>query len=162
MRLGKGIRWAMVLGLVSLSLSTGTATAQEEAGGALKAKQLFVRGMTKAYLDDHEAALNYYQQALNLAPNEAAVLSAVAASQDALDNTALAIFYAEQARHYAENNVFYHRQLAELHHKSGRSTQSPLGLRRAARSFPHRHRGAPGYGGLTGRNGPPWRSDSHL
>ena len=85
----------------------------------MQAERLFVRGMTRAYLDDHEAALRFYREALRLTPNRPAVLSAVAASHAALDDVSTAIFYAEQARARAPSNVAYHRQVAELYARSG-------------------------------------------
>jgi tetratricopeptide (TPR) repeat protein len=85
----------------------------------MQAERIFVRGMTRAYLDDHEAALRFYQEALRLTPNRPAILSAVAASHAALDDVPTAIFYAEQARALDPSNVYYHRQVAELYARSG-------------------------------------------
>ena len=116
-------RWIGVVGtiwLAGVGPAIGMARAQQSADPeAMQAQQLFVRGMTKAYIDDHEAALAFYQQALNLAPHEAAILSAMATSQEAMSNMTLAVFYAEQARQFAPENVAYHHQLARLHRRDG-------------------------------------------
>ena len=82
---------------------------------ATKAERLFVRGMTKAYINDHAAALALFQKALDLTPNAPAILSAMAVSEEALDNRPMALFYAEQARFYAPDNAHYHHQLAQLY-----------------------------------------------
>ncbi len=85
----------------------------------IQAERVFVRGMTRAYLGDHEAALRFYEEALRLAPNRPAILSAAAASHAALGDLPSAIFFAEQARALDPSNVYYHRQVAELYAQSG-------------------------------------------
>ncbi|GIV59189.1 tetratricopeptide repeat protein [Rhodocaloribacter litoris] len=85
----------------------------------VRAEQLFVRGMTRAYLEDHEAALQLFQEALRLRPNEPAILSALADAYAALDDLPSALFYAEQARARAPDNVHYHEQVARLHLAAG-------------------------------------------
>ncbi len=75
--------------------------------------------MTRAYLDDHEGAIRFYEKALQIAPNEPAILSAMAASYDSLGNLVPAIFYAREARSREPSNREYHRQLAQLLVKSG-------------------------------------------
>ncbi len=86
MRFGVIIRRVVLVCLVGwMSPGVGEAAAQRAPGNnTTKAEQLFVRGMTKAYLDHHEAALNLYQQELKLTPNAPAILSAMAASQEVL------------------------------------------------------------------------------
>ena len=85
----------------------------------VRAQQLMVRGMTRAYLGDHEGAIALYEEALRLVPGEAALLSALAASHQALDDLTSALFYAQQAVALASDNVYYHHALAELHLEAG-------------------------------------------
>ncbi len=121
MRLRAKSGWIFLIGWIGLmSLGADAAAAQQgDVTEAMKAERLFVRGMTKAYLDDHEAALRDYQQALTFKPNESAILSAIAASEEALDNMTMALFYAEQARQNAPENAYYHHQLAGVHQRAG-------------------------------------------
>lgn len=85
----------------------------------VRAQQLFVRGMTHAFLEEYESALQFFQDALQLAPNQATILSAAAEAQEALEDLPSALFYAEQARRLAADNVYYHRQVAQLHLRAG-------------------------------------------
>jgi len=114
------IRSVVLVFLVGwMSLAVGEAAAQGfPTDNATKAKRLFVRGMTKAYLDHHEAALGFFQKALDLTPNEPAILSAMAVSEEVMDNVTMALFYAEQALFYAPENAYYHHQLAQLHRRA--------------------------------------------
>ena len=111
------IRSVVLVFLVGwMSLAVGEAAAQGfPTDNATKAERLFVRGMTKAYLDHHEAALGFFQKALDLTPNEPAILSAMAVSEEVMENVTMALFYAEQALFYAPENAYYHHQLAQLH-----------------------------------------------
>ncbi len=80
-----------------------------------RAQQHFVRGLTQAQIGNHGAALDHYSEALRLAPNTAAVLSAAAESHTALGDESSALFYARQARDADAENIHYHFQLAQLH-----------------------------------------------
>ena len=100
--------------LLEIPLST-TGTASQEA----RARQLFIRGMTRAYLGEHEAAVDLYNEALQLAPQEAAILSALAEAYAALDDLPSALFYAEQGLALAPENRYYHEQMAALHLRAG-------------------------------------------
>ncbi|PEN14782.1 hypothetical protein CRI94_00355 [Longibacter salinarum] len=83
------------------------------------ARKLFVRGMTRAFLEDYEAAIAYYEQALGLTPDQAPILSALAEAKAAIDDATSALYYAERARDEAPENAAYHRQLAELQQQAG-------------------------------------------
>ena len=117
-------RWRASLLLVGLLLTPVAHLAAAQTPEETQAERLFVRGMTRAYLDDHEDALRFYQEALRLTPNRPALLSAVAASHAALGDLPTAIFYAEQARAGDPANVYYHRQVAELYERSGDVTRA--------------------------------------
>ncbi|WP_457653583.1 tetratricopeptide repeat protein [Rhodocaloribacter sp.] len=112
-------RWRAAFLLAGLLLTPAAHLVAAQTPEEMQAERIFVRGMTRAYLDDHEAALRFYQEALRLTPNRPAILSAVAASHAALDDVPTAIFYAEQARALDPANVYYHRQVAELYERSG-------------------------------------------
>lgn len=101
-----------------------------------QAQQLFVRGMTRAYLDDYEHAIRLYERALTLAPNEAPILSAMADAQAAQEDVSSALFYAEQARNVAPANAHYYRQLAALHKRAGNLDEAVATYRALVRRFP--------------------------
>lgn len=96
---------------------------------AAQAQKLFVRGMTQAYLDNHDRAIGLYERALELAPNEAPILSALADAQAEQDATDTAIFYAEQAQGVAPDNIHYYEQLAELH-RAAENTDAAISVYR--------------------------------
>lgn len=80
-----------------------------------RAQQYFVRGLTQAQIGNHGEALNYFSEALRLAPNTAAVLAAAAESHAALGDETSALYSARQARDAEPENLHYHIQLAQLH-----------------------------------------------
>lgn len=84
------------------------------------ARQLLVRGMTQAFLDDHAAAITHFEKALEIVPGEAAVLSALSDSHAAQDNLSSALFYAQQAYVRAPATPHYGMRLAALHRRDGR------------------------------------------
>ena len=83
------------------------------------ARQLFVRGMTKAFLDDHDAAIEHFERALDLVPGEPAVLAALADAHAARNRFASALYYARQA-HVRSPKPHYALQLADLQRRDGR------------------------------------------
>lgn len=102
-----------------------------------QAQRLFVRGLTEAYLANYERAIPLYERALELVPNEAPILSAMADAQAAQEATSTAIFYAEQAISVAPDNAHYYRQLAHLHEESGDQKAAIAAYRRLTERFPH-------------------------
>lgn len=101
-----------------------------------QAQRLFVRGLTQAYLENHDRAIRLYERALELAPNEAPILSAMADAQEALEETSTALFYAEQARTLAPENTHYYRQLAELHEAADNTEAAIQAYRDLTSRFP--------------------------
>lgn len=85
-----------------------------QADDAIHARQLLVRGMTRAYLEDYDAAIAYFEQALELVPQEASVLAALADAHAAQDDVTSALFYAREARDAAPDNPTYAMRLAAL------------------------------------------------
>lgn len=77
-----------------------------------RAQQLFIQGLTRAYLDDHTGALPLYEEALRVAPDQPAVLAALAESHLALDTATSALLYAERAAALAPDEPAYHVVLA--------------------------------------------------
>ena len=125
-------RWPVATAAVLLLCMTGCATttapskspqiaaelrplAVAEPSTDEQAKQLFVRGMTEAYLDNHEEALTYYDRALQLAPNAASVHAAAAESHEALGDETSALYHARRARDLGRDNPTHHFELAQLH-----------------------------------------------
>lgn len=82
--------------------------------GRVRAEQLFVRGMTRAYLGEHTEALQLFQQALPLASDDASIHAAIAASYEATNQFEPAITFAEQAIALAPRQQAYYAQLANL------------------------------------------------
>lgn len=83
-----------------------------------KAQALLVRGLTRAYVDDHEAAIKHYQQALEHTANAPAILSALADAHAAQDDRTSALYYARQALRYG-SAPSYALQLARLQREFG-------------------------------------------
>ena len=143
--LSASVRCLIALGFVCISLlSTGCATTEASSGGEaiageavayttgwqaspqqdVRAQQLMVKGMTRAYLGDHDEAIALYEEALQLVPSEATLFSALAASHRALDELTSAVFYAQRAIVLAPDNVYHHHHLAELHLEAGDAEQA--------------------------------------
>jgi tetratricopeptide (TPR) repeat protein len=80
----------------------------------LKTRKLFVQGMTQAYLDDFDEAVALFEDALDRAPNEPALLSALADAEAGRSNLTSAIYYAEEARAETPDHPHYPLQLARL------------------------------------------------
>jgi tetratricopeptide (TPR) repeat protein len=127
----------MAASLVLFPMSAGAGTPPDTLDAtAAQAQKLFVRGLTQAYLDNYERAIGLFERALELAPNEAPILSAMADAQAEQEATETAIFYAEQARTIAPENAHYYRQLASLHQQQG-DTESAIAVYRTLSSrFP--------------------------
>lgn len=86
---------------------------------AMRAEQAFVRGMTRAYLGDYEAAIQQYERALELQPGEAAVLAALAEAHEAESDLSTALYFATQAVEAAPDEPSTYRQLASLQLTAG-------------------------------------------
>jgi len=92
--------------------------------------------MTRAFLEDYDAAIAYYEQALGLSPEEAPILSALADAKLKNDEVGTAIYYAEKARDAAPDNISYHQQLAHLHREAGQNEQAIQSYQRLLDRFP--------------------------
>lgn len=108
----------------------------EESSQETHARKLFVRGMTRAFLEDYDAAVAYYEQALGLTPKEAPILSALAEAKSKNDDISAAIFYAERARDASPENAAYHRQLATLQRENGLFREAIQSYERLLERFP--------------------------
>lgn len=103
---------------------------------AIQAQQLLVRGMTYQQLDDQETALQYFNEALGLAPNEPAILAALAATHEVLDDIPTALFFAEQARQHGSDNVYHYFLVAELHMRAGELSTAEAAYQTLLAQFP--------------------------
>ncbi len=101
-----------------------------------RARQLFVRGMTKHYLGDIREAIQLFEQALQLSPGEPALLSAMAEAYTMLDDLSTATYYAQQAGAAAPRNVHYQQQLAQLQLNAGNAGQAAETYKDILRRFP--------------------------
>ncbi len=121
------------LGLLLLLSSTGSVLGQpvrthahavsessrdELSETEVRLHRLFIRGLTRAELNDHVAAVELLSQALQLAPDSPAIASALAASYQALGNLTTALPYAQAAAEGDANNVYYQIALARLYRAS--------------------------------------------
>lgn len=102
------------------------------------ARKLFVRGMTRAFLEDHESAIVYYEQALGLTPKEASILAALAESKRAQGDVTSALYYAREARRVAPENPSYHELLASMQHSNGRYEAAIESYERLLKKHPER------------------------
>ena len=92
--------------------------------GNRQAKTLFVRGLTQSYLEDYEEAIGLFEQALERAPEEPALLAALAEAEVDRDNVTSGLYYARQAREKAPDQPHYYRLHARLLDRAGRSRQA--------------------------------------
>lgn len=109
---------------------------EEASPQSLKAQQLLVRGLTHQQLDEHERALEFFDQALRLASNNAAILAALAASHEALDDLPTALFFAEQARRHGPDNIYHYFLVAELHMRAGELSTAEAAYETLLARFP--------------------------
>lgn len=86
------------------------------------AQQLFIRGMRHEMQGDYETAIEYFGRALMAVPNQPAVLMATAEAHHELDDVEAARFFAQQAHEADPDNLYYHRQYAELLLHTGDAT----------------------------------------
>lgn len=104
----------------------------------VKARQIFVRGLTEAFLDDHEAAISHFEQALTLVPGQEAVLSALSDSHAARDDLSSAIYYARQAYIRAPETPHYGLRLGALQRRSNRLDEAVKTYESVIDRAPHR------------------------
>ncbi len=114
-------RWGSLLGLVAGLVLAGAllsrATAQPAPSPDLsdqKAQKLFVQGLTQSYLEDYEEAISLFESALEVSPQQPAILSALSEAEAGRNNVTSAIYYARQARTNAPDEPYYYHTLADL------------------------------------------------
>lgn len=104
-------------------LLAGPALAQQDGPSTerrlAEAEQIFVRGMTRAYIGDYDGAVELYERALGLAPEDAAVLAALAEAHEARGELTTALFYAGRAVERAPDEPSGYRLLAGLQLATG-------------------------------------------
>ena len=141
-RLGVVGRLVCLLALGSVGSLLASQVQAQQRGGAViqkdvQAERLFVRGLTQAYLDNHEEALAIFKEALKLVPQEAAILAAASASSEALDDATTALFYAEAARAAEPDHLYYTHQLAQLQLRSGSLSNAVATYEALLQRFPN-------------------------
>ena len=116
-----------MLALTVGGLATGLPEARAQDGGgagieqptdSLRARGLFIEGLTLAANDRPEEALSHYREALTLLPEEPAIFSAMANAYAASGESSSALLYAQQALARAPDNAYYQEQVERL--KAGR------------------------------------------
>lgn len=113
-----GLALLLVPALV-LGSPEGFAQERDEELRDARASQVFVAGMTRAYIGDHEGAIALYQRALELAPDRSAILAALAESYQARGDLSAALFHAERAVEAAPREASLYRLLADLRRELG-------------------------------------------
>ena len=101
-----------------------------------RAKTLFVRGLTQSYLEDYAEASVYFEKALELAPQEPALLSALAEAEAGRDNLTSALYYARTAREQAPTQPHYYRSLADLQKRADQPQAAVETYRTLLSTFP--------------------------
>lgn len=104
---------------------------------AERAKQYFIRGMTEAYVGNHESALDLYARALRLVPHSAALLSAAAESHEALGDERSALYHARRARELEPENPHFHFELARVFLNRGDTKDAIRTYEEMRELFPH-------------------------
>lgn len=104
------------------------------------ATRLFVRGLTKAYSQNYDEAIIYYQQALKGAANPAAVYAALADAYAKQKQYPSAINYARQALVSDSSRVTYHYTLAELQQQAGKDQNAQRTYQALLARFPGERR----------------------
>lgn len=102
------------------------------------AQHHFIRGLTQAQLERYENAIRHYEDALDAAPEEPALLSAMAEAQAAQGDLERALYYAHQARrigHRAE----YFRQVAHIQQRADRPEEALAAYEALLARFPGDH-----------------------
>jgi tetratricopeptide (TPR) repeat protein len=115
--------FARALSLLAISL-TGLLMAPRPAGAQdatadARATQAFIRGMTAAYVGDHETAARLFETVLDLRPNDPAALAALADAHEARGDLGAALFHAEAALRASPEEPTLYRQVADLRLHSG-------------------------------------------
>lgn len=90
-----------------------------DASVAVQAKEIFVKGMTRAYIGDNESAIGFFERALELRPGEGAILAALAEAHEAEGDMTTALFYAARAVEASPTEASTYRHLAGLQITAG-------------------------------------------
>jgi tetratricopeptide (TPR) repeat protein len=106
-----------------------------------QARTLFIRGLTKSYLGEHDQAASLFEHALEIAPQEPALLSALAEAELHRDNQTSAIYYARQARDHAPDEPYYHLQVARSLRDADRTTEAISAYQELLSRFPEHEEG---------------------
>ncbi|MFB6247514.1 MAG: tetratricopeptide repeat protein [Salinibacter sp.] len=127
----------------------------------LRARKLFVRGMTQSYLEDYEEAVSLFKRALEAAPRSAAILSALSDVEARRENFSSALYYARQARRRAPATAYYHLELARLHRTADQSREAVAAYQRLLERFPDNTTGRLALARLQSEQGRPRRALRH-
>ncbi|HUF10835.1 MAG TPA: tetratricopeptide repeat protein [Rhodothermales bacterium] len=111
------------------SLTKGPQAIPVADGEDVRLQQLFIRGLTRALVDDHRQAIFLFEQAIQIDGSRPAILVALAESYAALDELDTAIYYVSQAVALDAGNRSDTVYLAELLNRGGRTEESLAVLR---------------------------------
>lgn len=127
----------------------------------LRARKLFVRGMTQTYLEDYEEAAALLKRALEAAPGSAAILSALADVEAQRETLSSALYYAREARRRAPDTAYYHLEVARLHRAADQPREAVTTYRRLLERFPDNATGRLALARLQSRRDQPRRALRH-
>jgi len=129
--------WGLAFGLLAIA-SPGRAQPLSAPAdiASRQARKAFIQGMTQAYLEDYEEAVTRFEQALDAAPGNAAILSALADAEVHRGNLSSATYYARQAKDQAPDTPYYHLELARLLHQADRPREASAVYRTLLDRFP--------------------------
>lgn len=102
---------------------------------SLRARQLFIQGLTQARIGNPEEAVQMFEQALEFAPNEPAILAAAADAYAARQDLSTALFYARQAAEYGAP-LHYRMELARLQAQAGQLGEAAASFRKVLERHP--------------------------
>ena len=97
----------------STSLTPGPRIEPEADEEAIRIQQLFIRGLTRALIDDHRQAIFLYEQAMQIDENQPAILHALAESHATIGDVEMALYYSQRAQRLNPSNRAYLMQHVE-------------------------------------------------
>ncbi len=101
-----------------------------------QARTLLIRGLTHSHLGAYDEAASLFEHALEDAPREPVLLSALAEAELHRDNQTSAIYYARQARDQAPAEPHYHLQVARYLRDAERTEEAISAYQTLLSRFP--------------------------
>lgn len=133
--------WLALLGMILAALPVrgqpGPPPRPDSAAAQQRSEQLFIRGMTEVTLGDYSEAISLFTAALKFAPEESALLQALADAHAQNGDATTALFYARRAQSNAPDRPYYSLRLAELQQQAGAPEAALVTYRDLLDRFPN-------------------------